>query len=75
MNGRQVLGAGAWVHDAGAGVSAAAAQRDVAQAELDLPERTLITHTLESHGGRIGFDYGGQSLCLSAGRQKPRSLP
>jgi hypothetical protein len=43
-------------------VSAAAAQRDVAQAELDLPEKTLITHTLESHGGRIGFDYGGQSL-------------
>ena len=38
------------------------------------PEKTLITHTLESHGGRIGFDYGGQSLCLSAGRQKPWSL-
>jgi hypothetical protein len=66
MNGRQVLGAGARLHDAGAGVSASA-QRDIAQAELDLPERTLITHTLESRGGRIGFDFGGQSLCLSAG--------
>jgi hypothetical protein len=39
------------------------------------PEKILIIHTLELHGGRIGSEYGGQSPCLSAGRQKPRSLP